>query len=80
MKGGCSTDFFLNFANLICRDRVSRSISESPLDFEITRGDIHVYFIVNLTHRLSFDAKFRMQGGVTKFFFPTFLDVKINTQ
>ena len=45
VKCGCSIYLFLlHSANLICRGRISRSISESPFDFEITRVDcIYMY-------------------------------------
>ena len=36
--------FFLNSANLICRVRISRSITEGPLEFEITRVDCNSSF------------------------------------
>ena len=37
---GCSTDIFLNSANLICRSTdISKCFSEGPFDFEITRVD-----------------------------------------
>ena len=39
VKCGCSNYFFLNSANLIYRGTDISKISESPLDFEITRVD-----------------------------------------
>ena len=38
VKCGCTNYFFLNSANLVCRG-TDISISESPLEFEITRVD-----------------------------------------
>ena len=39
VKCGCLIYFFLSSANLLCRDRISWGISESPLNLEITRVD-----------------------------------------
>ena len=39
VKFDCSIGIFLNSANLIVEVRISRSVSEGPFDFEITRVD-----------------------------------------
>ena len=53
MKCGCSIYFFLNFPNLICQVRISRSTSESPLELEIMRVNcISIFFISQQKHML----------------------------
>ena len=39
MKFDCAICIFLNSENLICRSTDSRSVSEGPFNFEITRVD-----------------------------------------
>ena len=44
VKFGCVICIFLNSENLIVEVRISRSVSEGPFEFEITRVDCNLYY------------------------------------
>ena len=71
MKLGCSVGIFLNSANLICQVRISRSVSEGPFDFEITRVDCMCFSVIFMNGNnfygvyMSFKDDILLLNGVT---------------